>query len=746
MRRALALVTVLLLSACPDRFQLDTPHQYKCSADGGSAQCGTVGHSVCNLTAGYCIDLDAGEPFPCASDLECGHGWRCGIAHVCADPSNEPPLVPVDLAPPTLATPDLDVVALRSSQSSLVYVASQLKEFNDLVISQRDGGLVWLFGQAVEEPGRVSMHQDAHTSPVPLAIDQQPTAGVVASNGNVLHLLAALVDGGAFVVSLDSAGALTERPVPGPYEQLRSVRTTPGLSLPSDPIFAFISGNRVSIARAQAFEGGLSGTAVPLDTPVTFNGVVADLAYFRPGELGDAGVLLAATSAGLERLVEGGSPTPITITSAPVLNLRLGRGALSSRAPSLAWRSGDGLVHVAEYTGAFQETTLPVTPCVGLDKDGGATTLLTYGFNREGVPNEQCTTLYGDVTLEDGNVNPLYQHRTVTTDATDWWAWSIDTGQVTRSLLGSPLPVSPFEAPESLEWSPKFGVLAIDQNLAFQDSSLGFSVANIALVPNGGPSAFVSVPVKPDGGIFSWVVSRSGEVSEYDPFDHSYQAVAAPIVTWKLPTAPILLRHLVDQKSGHDVLMAVHDDTIDVTELVPMQFADLTPRVLPSPGLPVRDLALVAVADGGFAEGFAIAGTDLIALSAPSPRRWSTTRVALPASPVHVWYEGASPRVTLDDGQVVGIASGTRIADGVPGLEVVDATTVCPTDTTAGVPVLLSVELVISYGPAGWAPLLGQLEDGGSAGLDFSRGRVFAVDGGWYAFDSAGTPWFGACP
>jgi hypothetical protein len=62
------------------------------------------------------------------------------------------------------------------------------------------------------------------------------------------------------------------------------------------------------------------------------------------------------------------------------------------------------------------------------------------------------------------------------------------------------------------------------------------------------------------------------------------------------------------------------------------------------------------------------------------------------------------------------------------------------------VPVLLSVDLVLGYGPTGWAPLLGQLEDGGSAGLDFSRGRVFAVDGGWYAFESSGTAWFGACP
>ncbi len=737
MKRVIAWSIVAVLSGCGDRFKLQQPHEYRCSGDGGAGQC--AGNSVCNVTAGYCIDLDAGEPFPCANDLECGHGWRCGIAHVCADPSGEPALATFDLPAPTLVSPMAATTALWSSQTAAQLTPSGLSAWNDLALRQVDGGLVWAWTRFDEQASRVAFSQQIFFAD--FGFERAPAVNVSVEDTAVTHVLAGTYDGGAFVVAArESAqdGGLTSRLVPGNFERLLAIRRTAARGTPQDPQLAFVTGHTVAFVRT----AGLGGSQ--LETLPPFQGLVADLAYFRPNESGANEVFAAATTAGLE-VVTMGAPTTVIADGGPAVALRVGRGAPVMLTPSLSWQTQDGQLHQGTFEALrFGESRQPTVPCSGLEADGGASTLLTWGFDETGALSQQCTSAFGDLTIEQGGANPFYQHRLVTTDATDWWSSSYDTGQLTQSVLGNAFPVTPNQAPDALAWDPRFSAwLMLSQDLTFARVGLGFFIANYAKRPGGGAAAYVDA-LNLGGEVDTWLVTRSGEVSQLDPASQRYRPVAAPNVTWKTPTAPVLMRHLFDAL-GIDVLVIAHDDTIDVAELS-VPFADLTPRVLPSPGLAVRDLALISVPDGGFAEGFAIAGTDLVALSASTPRRWSTSKVALPASPVHVWYEGQAPRVVLDDGQVVGLSSGTRIYDGLDGLEVVDATHACSGSTGSAVPVVLTNFGVLSPSDAGWLLTLDATDDAGMFAFDFSRGRVFAVDGGWYAFDSSGTAWFGACP
>jgi hypothetical protein len=233
-------------------------------------------------------------------------------------------------------------------------------------------------------------------------------------------------------------------------------------------------------------------------------------------------------------------------------------------------------------------------------------------------------------------------------------------------------------------------------------------------------------------------VTRNGSIDAWTG-GAAFTRVAASSVGWKDPAAPVLVRAL-PVANGDTALVVAHDDTIDVAELVDMTVADLAPRVLPSPGLAVRDLALRSSPDGGFAEGFAVAGGNLVALAASTPRRWSSTRVALPGNALHVWYEGAAPRVVLDDGTIVGLSTGT-VLFGPSDFDVFDAVTVCPSATSAGTPLLLATDGVEFPTDAGWLAV-GDLP----TDVDLARGRLFATDGGWLVFDSRGSAWAGTCP
>lgn len=73
-------------AACPP--STSQGRAYRCSPDGGAAQCDPW---RCRLD-GYCHDPAIGEPLPCGSADDCGGGWFCAKDGVCRDPVVPAPL------------------------------------------------------------------------------------------------------------------------------------------------------------------------------------------------------------------------------------------------------------------------------------------------------------------------------------------------------------------------------------------------------------------------------------------------------------------------------------------------------------------------------------------------------------------------------------------------------------------------------------------------------------------------------
>jgi hypothetical protein len=195
------------------------------------------------------------------------------------------------------------------------------------------------------------------------------------------------------------------------------------------------------------------------------------------------------------------------------------------------------------------------------------------------------------------------------------------------------------------------------------------------------------------------------------------------------------------------VLVAVHDDAFDVAELG-SGTATLATRLKPNPAAPILSLALQPPRDGGTAEGYVVAGLDLFAVNASTPRRWRSEQVPLAGlRPIFTWFDQRRPRVLTDDGTVLGLGTRVPLSTTLDD-EVRAGAALCGAPFALTASTLFRLVPGVAGARATWDPVP---LPGASVEDDFSRGRLMTVGDHLYVFSSSGATWRlapqgGGCP
>jgi hypothetical protein len=686
MRRAWLLV-VLAGVGCKTRFDPLGPNTYKCTKP-GVAEC--AAGWVCNVTAGFCVNPDAGISIACASDSECGGGWRCSPNHQCVDRSVEGQL---SLLPPfpdlVEASPLLPLaVPLHSSQAVTVARRDATLVASDLVFG--DEPHTWLAIEDVLDADGIQTSYGHRELPA----GQSLAVTTALGDAGFVHLGWVVDDGGLSAFVMGPGEGLVEvlRGDGGVYVSVTPVRTDVPMGL--------------ALLTTQDGPPVIWGAAARSSTPAAAN----DLAFL-------CGVAAWSTPQGL--LLQGPGPLERWLTDAGV--------ELRATSSVLAWRVGNDIAW-GEACGDAGLVVDHVDAC-----PPGST---LQGWNlierpqQGAVPMRFCDD---DVTGQQerfdgfGAKQPVYDPLTLSGEGT-WTYTRGGSGAVGRlSPAGDSLDLTLAMPPDALLASPR-GLSAALGNQLYVQTKLGFlqvrswsdpsqaiaaTLGNLVAFRSG---AVFSDALLPDGGDDGWAVAWSPS-------------------QWNLPRAPVLLRSL-PLPDGGTLLAVTHDDVIDMAQLkrATRETVALAPAVVPQPGFAVTDVAFAPATDGGFATGYAVAGGALLALSAATPTRWQATRVNLPLDVLHVWFDGAQPRAVLSDGTVLGLTAVVVLTEPTPG-PAIAATSVCDS------PVVLTDKGVYALTDGGWWPV-GNLP----LGADLSGGAVFAVDAGVYVFDAFGNAFTTALP
>jgi hypothetical protein len=685
MRRAwLVVVVVAVASSCKTRFDPLGPNTYKCTKP-GVAEC--AGGWVCNVTAGFCVNPDAGISIACVNDSECGGGWRCSPNHQCVDRSVEGQVS-------TLPTFLPDAAAMVSP---LLPQGGPLHSSQGLTVLRRDATLVasdvwfeddsrtWLAIEDVLDADGLQTNYSFGALPGGVAVT------TALGDAGFVHLGWAYHDGslGAYVMAAD-AGLDQSIANAGDYPFVTPVRTnsTKGLAL---------------LRNSDGGQATIWGSAQD-------EGDAQDVALFP------CGVAAWATPRGL--VLRDAGPAERWLTHAGV--------ELRATATALAWREGDDIAWGSVCVAVPLEAVTHVAACPP------GSTLQGWNLIEGGAsgpePMRFCDDAQGHQRRYDGlgSGQPVYDPVELSGEGT-WTFTRGGSGALGRlSPAGDSLDLTLSSPPDAL--------------LPFQDglsAALGNQLYRLSPVGFLQVRSFVDPSQSVGATLGNLVAFRGGEVYAAPPPDAGDEgwAVAWAPSQWTAPRAPVLMRAL-PLPDGGTLLALTHDDVIDMAQLkrATRETVTLAPAVVPQPGFAVTDLALALATDGGFATGYAIAGGSLLALSAATPTRWQATRVSLPLDVLHVWFDGARPRAVLSDGTVLGLTAVVALTEPTPG-PAVAATSVC------GSPVVLTDTGAYSLTDAGWESLPIQL-----LGADFSGGAIFAVGAGVYVFDRFGNAYQSSLP
>lgn len=746
MRRAAVFVflAVAALGGCRTCIDGTTPRNYACSGDAGAGvnECpdeyfddgGVKVAWACNTTWGYCFDTTKGEPNPCSADEQCGGGWRCTPDGRCGDPSQEGDvsILGVD------AGDKLHPLAFEEAPDRLEAAAPQR--------TARPLGAVIegsLAGRSAG-PGVEVLSVSASTSPdgttyetryarlpspgddfaVTVGTDTRPRTFVWSlPNKHVVAtellpgggtdtniLLAPTLTGCSWVAPVRTAGE------PSPVlNGAVQVRHDDGLAVVSP----FPGRPTVGV-------GGDAGELAVLTSPYCDSGWL--VVVTRPDRIE---VLRVAGDGGVAPLLEPSfaNPGDLRVAARDDRAWVSWRYGPSANAAHLAFAEVSGVCTDAGI--ALMHTELQRSVCPRGDYRAydlaftgpGAPELITECVEYTDAGEEQNDIVYvGEQKTPFAYLPP----RIVTRESAQVFS-RFAGGQLTQgSSLLEQEPVSLPLPPQTLYPTADGGLHAPSVKASFGLQGWGFMIEEV--------SAWTALPANYVESE-DWYIARSGVVIDLE----DDQAIALPEDDWANPSAYVL-SSLLAPDGGPRVLVATHDDAFDVAEMDDPQPVLVT-RLRPSPATPILSLALQPARDGGTAEGYLVAGLDLFEVRAPTPRRWSASKVALSGlRPVFVWFDHERPRALLDDGTVMGLS--TRVP-----LSVTLEDEVRAGGQLCGAPFALTASALYRLVPSATGDGGARYEwlevglDGADEETDFSRGRLLTLDDQLYVFSNAGETW-----
>lgn len=748
MRRAPLFVFLALaaLGGCRTCIDAGVPRNYACSGDAGAGvdECPDLYNDngkllrawECNATWGYCFDTTKGEPNPCSRDEQCGGGWRCTPDGRCGDPAQEGDVSTVDVDGSELLHPLVFTQPPAAFESSAPLRSPDGRHTESLLAGRTSAGFVEVLRiQSSTDPdgehfrtfaGRYLLADSDFA--VTVAHGPGADAGVqeflwsFAPNGPLVQrellddgtvgdraTYQALV-GATWVAPLLVGGAHTDT-----YDGLVQVRHPAGLALVSPYAGIVLDGGLSAGTREAAVVAGACADGGDLAVVARMNSVDV----LRQGPMGRE----------LQHSFPADQPSGFRL-------------ATRDERTWLGWQSGpreapDGLSSV-EVTGGCSDGWAP-PPVVELLRPPcpAALQYRSYDlvFPEMGPPElvSECVERDGQgleindvVFVGERNTPTAYLPPRVVTQQGDQVFSRFVGGQVTQgpNLLAQD-PVSLPQPPETL-YVQDGGLFAPTERASFVRTDAGFFIDEVP--------AWAALPARYIESE-DWFIARSGVVIDLE----DEQAVVLPEDEWDNPSA-FVLSEVLEQPDAGGVLIATHDDAFDVAELGDDQ-PTLVTRLKPSPATPILSLALQPARDGGTAEGYLVAGLDLFEVRAPTPRRWSASKVALSGlRPVFVWFDHGRPRALLDDGTVMGLY--TRVPLSVTLVDEVRAG-----GELCGAPFALTASELYRLVPSAsgdggaryeWEPvdLPGVTDE-----TDFSRGRLLTLDDALYVFSNSGETW-----
>lgn len=746
MRRAPVLLCVALaaLGGCRTCIDADEPRNYACAGDAGPGEC--PGGWQCNTTWKFCFDPAKGEPNPCRVDEECGGGWRCTPDGLCGDPALEGAVSSIDVDDAELLHPLVFTQAPVALESSAPLRSADGRRSESLLAGRSDAGVVEVLKiEASSDPDG----QRFRTSVARYAITEKDFAVTVARDGGEG------VD--EFLWSFGPGGVLRLRQLldDGSVGERTSFQALTGATWVAPLLVGGAKNNALGGVAQVRRDAGLALVdpydGIIVDGGVALGGREAAIIAGSCADGSSLGILAREQALDVFRQGSGGRTTVATFNAVEPGDLRL-----ATRGPRVwvSWRQGPRMTSIGglafvEVTGAcvdgwvsdgVVQLARPVCPpglgyrsydlvTTGAD---GPPELVTECIEHDDEGNEVNDVLF----VGERETPSRYLPPRLVTRQGDQVFSRFAGGQVTQgpNLLTQDAVSLP-QPPETL-YPHDGGLYAPTERASFVATDAGLMIDEVP--------AWSALPARYVESM-DWFIARSGVVIDLE----DEGVVALPEDDWDDPSAYVL-SELLSQADGGGVLVATHDDAFDVAELGDDQ-PTLVTRLKPSPATPILSLALQEARDGGTAEGYLVAGLDLFEVRAPTPRRWSATKVPLSGlRPVFAWFDHGRPRALLDDGTVMGLYTRVPLSVTLPD-EVRAGGQLC------GAPFALTASALYRLVPpaSGAASARSTWDEvplsGGDDETDFSRGRLITFGNELYVFSNSGATWklslpSGHCP
>lgn len=689
------------------------PRPYRCEQDRGDCSEGWT----C-APDGFCRERLA-RADSCLRDVDCARGWICGADNVCRDASENAPYrcsTDVHCVPSwrcggegRCVDPSLDALILGSPRGSLG--AAQLVSparpglpdhlgseqdssgQNDLSLVQ-DGGLhtfrVWTYPTP---PSGILPTSPASTRPAP-----NGTLGVAVSSGHtyVLHATGLQVlapDGGTLAApALAGMSNLGVAPFTGPTAtQTATIHAWDGNRV-------LLAEHHPAVPEVRLYDLAATGTGstqqVPSGSPVR------DLLY----STATRSELFVATDRGLYVREIGGTGTWLPVATGPLVHddcpgqggvggLQLRVTRIVAYSPSLraalasAPNGSTHLLRLGRTSGGDSPCTgfsgssriIVFDSCVacargaGVEVSGGDALTNQHTFlvrcrdgatestNRIDFANpQQCSAAFAD-SLGPQLTRPARGATTARAMLAD------DRGRPWLPVSG---PLTPETAPESrkqvlLDRIPS-SVVALPGTLAAFAAGREFRLHPVLGWVGSRPTS----EVRTAGGAPVLVFSSRVLSSRLQDGSGALRTLAT-----LEPNAPLLRdparAQLQRSSDGTDLLLVSSFDTLLAADVTgPLagtgQVAALLPRIVPSPGLPVRGLIALPsqfAPQGALAAGYLFTDNQVHFFQAKSAQRWESRPIDAPDGDwLELWMDQGRGRLGYVDGRVYALPSRLQIA------------------------------------------------------------------------------------
>jgi hypothetical protein len=647
-----------------------------------------------------CRDPAVAGPNACADDRDCGGGWRCGVAARCVDPA-EGRHTPADPSAPLTGaervSPASDRAPDRFSFLSPFNTAS--REFA-YALTKAEGAQWTSYaargGDVAGRPFTVTSARSALPA---------PASAVVATPGG---LGLALVPGSGLYAH---GGSGTPLPVEPRLAGLERLSLFPSFSASSAALLIAWGAGRVGALRVQGdgVEGlPLAADGGPVDEgPAAGGAAVREVAGMR--NLAGATSLAAVTDRGLyARELAAGRPwLPVAVAGLSHGECAPQGGAL--RAVDVVSGDNRNLVLVVRAEGAgpggeqwlrLQEVldiAAPPGPCSAprwgyhLGAELGPCALCPEGGRLVDVVTQSSgTQLHSRCELPAaGGLQRSYTHPTLA--GCSWQRLQEAEGEapVTPSravreqkarvtddgrYFGEGAPLLLHQAPQD--------VLRLDGALTAAPAPAS---ANTAFRPEYAAVEGFGLARAQRFGLARPLPAGQEVSPRYvvDPVARAVREVrdggVGPVVATLDPSqgeglrVPVTVDAAPRPDGGTTVVLTSFDLVLsaDVSagESAP---GLLSPRLSPSPLVPIRDTVLVPPGPDALAEGYALTDNALFYVRALSDAQWRSQRVQVAAEDaVAIWRQGAGARVGYRSGAVYALPGRLQLAPPLPGGETV---------------------------------------------------------------------------